>query len=218
MSVAARTAQTDLVGLVREDRRVGRTRRLLQEALRALILEKGYDHVTVQNVIDRADVARATFYAHYRDKDDLLLHGFEGLWNVVSPALEGFAEAEHAGAASGGPLPPSRALVRHVAEHRALYRAFVRSRAGPLILKRVRERLAALTEDHLRAKVARQPGASGTPGTPVVPVDILAEFAVSGLLGVLTWWLDDSSPYDADELATLCERLMAPAMGAAVSG
>src|SRR6186713_3590542 len=55
------------------DRRVARTRRALKDALTDLILEKGYESVTVQDVIDRADVGRSTFYAHFVDKDDLLM-------------------------------------------------------------------------------------------------------------------------------------------------
>jgi AcrR family transcriptional regulator len=202
-----------VVGLAREDRRVRRTRRFLQEALHALVLEKGYDRTTVQDVLDRADVARATFYAHYRDKDDLLLGGFEALWAVVNPALEAFGDANRAHAMSDAPLPASRALVQHVAEHQALYRAFVRSRAGPLILKRVRERLAALTANHLLATADR-----GGTGPLQVPPDVTAEFAIGGLLGVLTWWLDNETSYDAVELAALCERLMAPVFGAAARG
>ena len=57
----------------RPDRRVGKTRKALKEALTDLILEKGYEAVTVQDVIDRADVGRSTFYAHFVDKDDLLM-------------------------------------------------------------------------------------------------------------------------------------------------
>ena len=57
----------------RPDRRVGRTRKALKEALTDLILERGYEGVTVQDVIDRADVGRSTFYAHFVDKDDLLM-------------------------------------------------------------------------------------------------------------------------------------------------
>jgi len=51
----------------KSDRRIGRTRRLMHEALMALIVEKGYEAVTVQDILDRADVGRSTFYAHYRD-------------------------------------------------------------------------------------------------------------------------------------------------------
>src|SRR6266511_3052594 len=60
-----------------QDRRVRRTRRTLHEALIALILERGYERVTVQDILDRADVGRSTFYAHYRDKEALLLTSFD---------------------------------------------------------------------------------------------------------------------------------------------
>ena len=61
------------------DRRAARTRRSLHQALISLILRKGYDAITVQEIIDEADVGRATFYAHYRGKEDLLRGGFEAL-------------------------------------------------------------------------------------------------------------------------------------------
>jgi AcrR family transcriptional regulator len=54
------------------DRRVRRTRQALQDALFTLMTEKGYDAVTVQDTIDRADVGRSTFHSHYADKDELL--------------------------------------------------------------------------------------------------------------------------------------------------
>src|SRR4029079_1728498 len=60
-------------GGAKADRRVARTRRALKEALTDLILEGGYESGTVQDVIARADVGRSTFYAHFLDKDDLLM-------------------------------------------------------------------------------------------------------------------------------------------------
>lgn len=55
------------------DRRVRRTRGLLHQALIELMLERDYTRISVRDILDRADVGRSTFYAHYRDKDDLLL-------------------------------------------------------------------------------------------------------------------------------------------------
>ena len=70
------------------DRRTNRTRKLLQEALVSLILEKGYEKVTVQNVIDRANVGRSTFYAHFQNMDDLLLSQFDDLREQFDQHLE----------------------------------------------------------------------------------------------------------------------------------
>jgi AcrR family transcriptional regulator len=62
------------------DQRIRRTCERLGSALVALIQEKPIDHVTVQEVLDRASVGRSTFYLHYRDKDDLLLSQLEKFW------------------------------------------------------------------------------------------------------------------------------------------
>ena len=59
------------------DRRVQRTHQLLRGALVALIQEKGFEALTVQDIIDRANVGRATFYAHFDNKEDLLVSGLE---------------------------------------------------------------------------------------------------------------------------------------------
>src|SRR5690242_13310 len=61
------------------DRRIQRTRQLLLDSLIQLILEKGYESITVQDIIDRANVGRSTFYSHFQDKEDLLLSGFESM-------------------------------------------------------------------------------------------------------------------------------------------
>ena len=61
------------------DRRVQRTRDVLHQALISLMIEKGYEVITVQDIIDRANVGRSTFYAHYVGKQDLLLSGLKNL-------------------------------------------------------------------------------------------------------------------------------------------
>ncbi len=57
-----------------EDRRVQRTRQLLEQALLALLEEQDYESITVQQITDRANLGRATFYLHYRDKEQLLCY------------------------------------------------------------------------------------------------------------------------------------------------
>ena len=70
------------------DRRVRRTRTSLHKALISLALEKNYDSITVQEVLDRADVGRSTFYTHFQSMDEVLISGPQELRGILSSALE----------------------------------------------------------------------------------------------------------------------------------
>ena len=84
----------------KHDRRSERTRRLLGEALIALMLERPYAGLTVGEILERADIGRSTFYAHYWDKDDLLTSEIERMLDALTQ------QAASAPAASPA-LPPS---------------------------------------------------------------------------------------------------------------
>src|SRR5579885_1231524 len=97
------------------DRRVRRTHELLEAALLSLIKEKEFDAISVQEIIDRANVGRATFYAHYDNKEDLLESGFDGL-------LETLREHQRQARLNGGVIEDrlfafSHHLLAHAAEH-----------------------------------------------------------------------------------------------------
>jgi AcrR family transcriptional regulator len=70
------------------DRRVRRTSHALTQALVDLMLEKRYDAITIQDLLDRADVGRSTFYSHYRGKDDLLLRSFGRMLELLDGMLQ----------------------------------------------------------------------------------------------------------------------------------
>src|SRR5690242_9271786 len=105
----------------REDRRSRRTRQMLGDALTALMLEQRYDTITVQEIIDRANVGRSTFYAHYLDKEDLLQSQTAGMIAAFVAHMD-----QDAG---GRRIVPSLELLRHVRERYDLCRALVRGRA-----------------------------------------------------------------------------------------
>src|SRR3954471_18881765 len=69
------------------DARIRRTRDALGDALVALMQEKPFETITVQDVLDRAKVGRSTFYSHYSDKDDLLMSDAEEFFESVSMLL-----------------------------------------------------------------------------------------------------------------------------------
>src|SRR5215831_9099556 len=176
-----------------EDRRVRRSRRLLQEALLQLVLEKGYDKVTVQDILDRADVGRATFYAHFRDKDDLLVSGSEQLREVLREQMAAFL-------AAGGEQPTERLVVtrvlfEHAARNRQLYRALIGNRGGGVILRQAQRDLTALFREHLEQAAAQQRV------QPAAPVEIVVQYVVGALLALLTWWLDNDLGYSPAQMS-----------------
>ena len=182
-----------------EDRRVRRSRRLLQEALLQLVLEKGYDKVTVQDVLDRADVGRATFYAHFRDKDDLLVSGSEELREVLRGQMTAFLEAEDR--PSDEQLVVTRVLFEHAARNRQLYRALIGNRGGGIVMRQAQRDLTGLFREHLQQAAAQHRL------QPSVPVEIVVQYAVGSLLTLLTWWLDNDLPYSPAEMSRAFQRL-----------
>lgn len=179
------------------DRRIQRTRQLLQEALLALILEKGYDAVTVQDIIDRANVGRSTFYAHFRDQEDLFLSGFESMRAQFEQYLTSQA------ADDGGPWNLNLLMFQHAQSQHRLYKALAGKQGGKIMLAHIYQYLTPLVREHLQAQLR-----GGKQGP--VPPDVLAHFLVSSLIALLTWWLDNDLPYPAERMNEMYRQLTEP--------
>jgi len=188
------------MGEDKEDRRVVRTRQLLRDALVSLILERGYDEVTVQDVLDRANLGRSTFYAHYRNKDDLLFSGFEE-----------FAAGLHArthSATGEGPADFSLHLFRHVAQMRRLLKALWGHQGSRAIMKR--------SEAAMGAVLRRQVEQMAREKSPSVPLDIVTHYIASSLMALITLWLDRDLPYTAEQMDAMFRQLTMPGVMAAL--
>lgn len=179
------------------DRRVQRTRQALQEALVMLILEKGYEAVTVQDIIDHANVGRSTFYTHFQDKEQLLLSEFERLWSQFEQHL-----AVHPlGAEYTWSL--SSIMFQHAQSYHQVYKAIVGKRSGQLMHMHMHQYLTTLVYTHLKSQWAGRK-------KEVVPLEVLAHYLVSSLMALLTWWLDHDLPYPAEQMDQIYLQLTKP--------
>jgi AcrR family transcriptional regulator len=151
------------------DRRTVRSRRALHEALIALILRKGYDAVTVQDIIDEADVGRSTFYAHYTGKEDLLRAGFGALRVDLAEAQR---RADAMRASRPEPFAFSLTLFEHACGYKQVYRALVGGRGGAIATNEMRRVLSDMVRDELAASWNDE----------TVPRDLALEFVVSTFL------------------------------------
>ena len=179
---------------MKPDRRVHRTRQLLHDALLDLIMERGYAPISIQDVLDRAGVARSTFYAHFRDKDDLLLNGFQAMRDAMPGNLFATPAGDDARHPAFGLM-----LFRHVEENRALARAFVGTDAGQVVMSNLRNLLVADTRNWVRQHLDLPAGTEG---------ECVVQYLVGALFGLLTWWVDHDFPCDADEIAETYRKLV----------
>jgi len=178
---------------VTEDRRVRRTKQRLKEALNELIVEKGYDRVTVQDLIDRADVGRSTFYAHYETKDDLMMSQLGQLGEEMGWALGSDRPIGESVVAS---LP----LFQHIAENHEEFRAMIGSRGIALAEEAVHSALLEhISEELRRRKLQGERHA--------VPTDARAGFLAGSLMSFATWWLENGMPYSPEQMDEMFQEL-----------
>lgn len=184
----------------RMDRRAARTRKALHEALISLILRKGYDDITVQDLIDEADVGRSTFYAHYAGKEDLLRRGFEQLRADLMESRS--LSPRDAASAGGEPFAFSLTLFQHAEGYKDVYRALAGRSGGAVVIGRIRDVLVDFVREDLPT---RQDAA--------IPKELALEFILSALLSVLTWWLKRRPDLAPTEVEGLFRQLMFGGVG-----
>ncbi len=187
---------------MKTDRRVQRTRRLLQEALINLIRERKYTAVTVQDIVDRANVGRTTFYLHYGNKDDLLIDCHESV--VTTLQLWPFYPLSREELLSPETPPGIAAAFQHLREARAVIYPIFHGRENMLLLQRIHDRTAQTIAASLRAAFG------GAPST--VPLDVLANYLAGALLALVQWWLEQRQLDTPEDLAQAFHRLQRAAL------
>ena len=171
------------------DARVRRTRDALGDALIALMQEKPFDTITVQDVLDRAHVSRSTFYTHYSDKDDLLMSDAEEFFEALSMALSQHGDTSDR-------VFPVREFFAHLSDVQPFFKALVKSGKYHENMELARGHFARGIERRL----AELPRGKTIPANQLPAI----AFAHAGaLLSLLSWWLDRGmreSPAEMDEL------------------
>lgn len=178
------------------DRRVGRTRQSVRNALIELILEKHYDSISVQDIIDRANVGRSTFYLHFRDKEDL----FRGDWQRV---IAHFVEKITIENINNGRIFPIQELFNHLKDFHHLYRALDKSGKIAQLFSYGQKYLAEQIEARLKDILK---DATRT----LIPLPILANYLATGIFSNLKWWLDNNMPNPPEQMDKIFHQLIVP--------
>jgi AcrR family transcriptional regulator len=187
----------------KQDRRSQRTRHLVSSAMMELLLEKRYDAITVQDLLDRAGIGRSTFYAHYFDKEDVLA-------SIAEQMLETFGQQLSRKDVEQG-IIPSLELFRHIYQHpqRQHFQAMLRGRAGDLMWE---------TGQALLSRNIEQALASACAGnrSPSVPLAVVAQYLAGAFLNLLKWWLEAEMPYAPEQMDSIFQQLALPGVWATI--
>lgn len=179
------------------DRRIQRTRRLLWDAFRALIEEKGYGAVSVQDIIVRADVARTTFYLHFKDKDDLLTYGLRAHYEQFQAARDDQASTDSA--ASPAEAVVSSTEFHHFGEYAALYRMLFSDQGSATFMAWLRSMFAQNYREQLSALIEPNPPAS-------FPLELCAYQLAGAKMAAIVWWLNNDQPLSPEKMADLSDQ------------
>ncbi len=186
------------------DRRVTRTRDALGDALMVLLQEKPFDEITVQHILDRAEIGRSTFYAHYRDKDDLFLSDVEEFMELMSTQLLRREEKSTR-------IAPVRELFAHVADMRKLHKALMAANKMTDFLE--------LGQGHFARAINRRLADLPSTRTLTAKQRVAMSHAFAGaLFSLMSWWLVQPKPASPEEMDDIFHRMVWSGVSSAATG
>ena len=191
------------------DRRIQRTRQSLRTALLTLIKEKGYDAISIEEITERANVGRATFYLHYKNKEDLLLEEFSEMANekvqILSevPFSAWLPLPDDSEENPKQPSPPLLIVFQHIYDNAELYYILLKSEKSSRIVERIRKISTESIVKFMENKAQTEP----IPLHFKVPMDFFAAFFSGALLSIVDWWLEEDMRHTPVEIARLFQSL-----------
>jgi AcrR family transcriptional regulator len=180
------------------DRRVKRTNKLLQEALVALTLEKGYDGVTIRDITERADIGYATFFRHYPDKEALLA-------DVLETMKDDLMELMEPNLIVTDPVKTGTLIFEYVLENQDLCRVMLNSTETMALLRPI---MQIGREEGAPPAMMSAGGHGGRPSAADLPADLGIYHLMTSLVMLLRWWLENGTPYSPQRMGEISAQLI----------
>ena len=173
-------------------RRVRKTKAAIFYAFSDLMQEKRYANISVQNIIDRADIGRTTFYAHYSTKEELLDSYINHIFDLL------IVENDVDETDMLDTYIPVQKIFEHILVHNRMLKSLLNSDSGELLFQRAQ----AYWEKKLEAyfKSFDYDGES--------PPDLVKNHLVTSAIGMIKWWSKNDMPYSPLEMSKYWKELV----------
>ena len=187
------------------DRRQKKTREAIFQAFGSLLSKKSYSRVTVQEIIDRANVGRSTFYAHFETKDDLLRELCSDLFgHVFSPVL--MSEKTHDfSQAAENPENIITHILYHLKDNEKNIIGILNGESGNIFLQFFRPYVNELVKSRILGN--RKPGIRN------LPDDFLLNHISGSFMNMIQWWIRNGLKRPPEEMTSFFEAVVAPVIG-----
>ena len=175
------------------DRRQRKTREAIFSALSELLETYRYELITVQMIIDEADIGRSTFYAHFDTKDDLLrslcLDIFHHVFYEILPEETEKIDRENLELKLGH-------ILFHLKKSTQNLKGILQSESGDQFMRYFKEHLEELFKRY----------------TSVFPSDVPEDFLQHHLIGsfseTVKWWISEGMKHEPETVATYFMKLI----------
>lgn len=170
------------------DRRQMKTREAIFQAFRKLLEIKKYENITVQEIIDEANIGRSTFYAHFETKDELLRSLCTDIFHHVFTETLPEEKDEDSSGYRNLELKLGHVLY-HIKENNSNVKGIIAADGDGLFMSYFKQYLIELFtqyEEIFRADV---------------PKDFLIHHLVGSFAGTVKWWVAEDTKYSPEEVA-----------------
>jgi AcrR family transcriptional regulator len=163
-----------------------------------LLLEKPYEALTVQDILERANIGRSTFYAHYYDKQDVLESITGQMLDLFSQGMQQTEDRTE--------LLPDLELFRHAQQMQKQLQVLLKGQSGEVLLKTTQALLSKNIEQNLAALSEKR--------SLSVPHEVVSQYLAGAFLNLLKWWIEAEMPYSPERMDEMFQQLAMPGVWA----
>lgn len=179
-------------GSTQEDRRIQRTKNLLQHALLTLTVERGEFHsIQITEITDRANVARSTFYLHYGEKEELLYDALEKEFHQFMGEVQEYYQKEYA------PIH-ILSLLRYIEDHPSYFKVVLSCIGTEKAFEQTRKTFEDWLINWMDFSVFNHS----------LPPELISYHISSTVLNCIRWWLEKDDGYTPEQMRDYIGQLL----------
>lgn len=182
------------------DRRMQKTKKAIYEAFSKLLTSESYSKITVQEIIDEANIGRSTFYAHYETKDELLKEMCQHMFShVMSTNLS--EEKTHDFSSGNRNLTSLLThILYHIKEETIQFKGLLSCENGEYFWVNFRSQSAEFIKNHMLTGKRKLS----------VPEDVLIHHISVTFEGLIKRWIQKGMTDSPETIAQYFELLVGP--------